>query len=91
MALIDTAPTSDFENNLRMLIAEEFSAQKAYRELRKQIYHREDFPSGVKEDLLKRISEIIKDEEQHAGNLLFCLNLLDPETAKNMANGANGA
>lgn len=92
MALIDTAPTStDIENNLRMLIAEELAAQKSYREFRTQIYHREGFPAGTKEDLLRRIDEIIRDEEQHVGSLLFCLNLLNPETSKNMANGANGA
>jgi len=92
MALIDTAPNSyDCDNNLRMAVAEELSAQKSYRELREKVYAKDDFPAGVKEEVLRRLNEIIKDEEHHVGSLLFCLNLINPELAQNMADGANRA
>jgi bacterioferritin (cytochrome b1) len=92
MALVDTAPkSSDCENNLRMACADELSAQVSYREIRTQIQHRDNIPSDVKEEILRRLNEIIKDEEEHTGSLLFCLNLLNSEFAKNMNNGANVA
>lgn len=92
MALIDTAPvTSDIENRFRMACADELAAQTLYRELRNSVYHRDDIPSHIKEDLIRRLDEIIKDEEEHTGSLLFCLNLLNPDIARNMDNGAKGA
>lgn len=92
MALIDTAPiNSDLENRLRLACADELSAQTLYRDLRNTVYHRDDLPSHVKEDLIRRLHEIIKDEEEHTGSLLFCLNLLNPDIARNMDNGAKGA
>jgi rubrerythrin len=92
MALIDTAPvTSDLENRFRMACADELGAQTLYRELRNTVYHREEIPSHIKEDLIRRLDEIIKDEEEHTGSLLFCLNLLNPDIARNMDNGAKGA
>lgn len=92
MALINTSPdSSDCENNFRMALAEELGAQKTYRELRNQIYYKDGFPPNVKEELLRRLDEIIKDEEQHSGSLLFCLNLLNPEFTKNMHNGSTGS
>ena len=91
MALVETAPHStDLENNLRMACADELSAQTLYRDLRNQVYNR-DLPDHIKSDLIRRLDEIIKDEEQHTGSLLFCLNLLNPETTKNMDAGAKGA
>ena len=92
MALIDTAPvTSDLENRFRMACADELAAQTLYRELRNTVYHREEIPSHIKEDLIRRLDEIIKDEEEHTGSLLFCLNLLNQDIARNMDNGAKGA
>ena len=92
MALIETAPkTSDIENKLRMACADELGAQTLYRELRNNIYHRDELPSHVKEDLIRRLDEIIKDEEEHFGSLLFCLNILNPDTMKNIDAGAKGA
>ena len=92
MALIETAPiTSDIENRLRMACADELGAQTLYRELRNNIYHRDELPSHVKEDLIRRLDEIIKDEEEHFGSLLFCLNILNPDTMKNIDAGAKGA
>ena len=92
MALIDTAPvTSDLENRFRMACADELAAQTLYRDLRNNVYHRDDFPSHIKEDIIRRLDEIIKDEEEHTGSLLFCLNLLNPDIARNMDNGAKGA
>lgn len=92
MALIDTAPvTSDIENRFRMACADELAAQTLYRELRNNVYHRDEIPSHIKEDLIRRLDEIIKDEEEHTGSLLFCLNLLNPDIARNMDNGAKGA
>lgn len=92
MALIDTAPvTSDIENRFRMACADELAAQTLYRELRNNVYHREEIPSHVKEDLIRRLDEIIKDEEEHLGSLLFCLNYLNPDATRNMDNGAKGA
>lgn len=92
MALIDTAPiNSDLENRLRLACADELSAQTLYRDLRNNVYHRDEIPSHIKEDLIRRLDEIIKDEEEHTGSLLFCLNLLNPDIARNMDNGAKGA
>ena len=92
MALIDTAPvTSDLENRLRMACADELAAQTLYRDLKNNVHHREDIPSHVKDDIIRRLNEIIKDEEEHTGSLLFCLNLLNPDIARNMDNGAKGA
>ena len=92
MALIETAPiTSDIENRFRMACADELAAQTLYRELRNNIYHREELPSHVKEDIIRRLDEIIKDEEEHFGSLLFCLNILNPDTMKNIDAGAKGA
>ena len=92
MALIETNPISyDCENNLRMACASELDAQKTYRELRNQVYHKEDFPAGVKEDIIRRLNEIIKDEEEHLGSLLACLNMMNPEAMQNIDNGAKGA
>ena len=92
MALIDTAPvTSDIENRFRMACADELAAQTLYRELRNNVYHREEIPSHVKEDLIRRLDEIIKDEEEHLGSLLFCLNYLNLDATRNMDNGAKGA
>jgi rubrerythrin len=90
MALIDTALSYDCDNNLRMAIVEELGATKSYRELREKIYIADSFPAGVKEELLRRLNEIIKDEENHIGSLLFCLNLINPDASKNMNDGANG-
>ena len=91
MALVDTAPkSSDIENNLRMACADELSAQNLYRDLKNQVFNRE-LPMNVKDDILRRLNEIIKDEEEHFGSLLFCINLLNPETTTNMNNGAVGA
>lgn len=91
MALVDTAPKSyDCENNLRLACADELSAQSAYRELRQQIQHKEEIPSHIKEDILRRLNEIIKDEEQHLGSLLACINLLNPDTMLNVDAGAKG-
>ena len=92
MALIDTAPaTSDIENRFRMACADELAASTLYRELRESVYYRDELPSHIKEDLIRRLNEIIKDEEEHLGNLLYCINLLNPDAAKNMQSGATGA
>ena len=92
MAMIETAPvTSDIENRLRMACADELGAQTLYRDLRNNIYHREEIPSHVKEDILRRLDEIIKDEEEHFGSLLFCLSTINPESMKNFDAGAKGA
>ena len=88
MALIETSPISkDCENNLRMACADEFAAINLYRELKEQFLN-----SSVldKEDIIKRLDEIIKDEEQHFGSLLFCLNLLNPESMQNINKGSKG-
>lgn len=92
MALVETASHSPVcENNFRMACADELAAINNYRDLRNQVYHREDFPAGIKEDLLRRLDEIIKDEENHLGSLLFCLNVLDPVFMQNVDSGAKGA
>lgn len=92
MAFIDTAPiNSDLENRLRLACADELSAQTLYRDLRNNVYYKEDILPYIKEDIIRRLDEIIKDEEEHTGSLLFCLNLLNPNIAKNMDNGAKGA
>jgi rubrerythrin len=92
MALIETAPqSSDCENNFRMACAAELEAINSYRDLRKQVYIREDFPVGIKEDLIRRLDEIIQDEENHFGSLLFCLNLINPTSMQHVDDGAKGA
>lgn len=92
MSLIETAPiSSSCENNLRMACAAELEAINSYRDLRDQVYRRENFPAGTKEDILRRLDEIIKDEENHFGSLLFCLNLIDPDSMQNVDSGAKGA
>ena len=92
MALVETAPHSlDCENNFRMACASELDAINLYKDLRDQVYHRDEFPAGVKEDLIRRLDEIIKDEEQHFGSLLFCLNSLNPGAMQNVDSGAKGA
>ena len=89
--LVDTATTGyDCDNNFRKAVIEEIAATTSYRELRQRVYEKTDFPEGVKEDILRRLNEIIKDEENHIGSLLFCLNLINPELAQNMSDGANG-
>lgn len=89
MALIETAPNSpDIENNIRMACADELAAQALYRDLKEQV---RNSSSPDKEDIIKRLDEIIKDEEEHFGSLLFCLNLLNPEAMKNVNNGSKGA
>ena len=92
MALIETSPKSpDIENNIRMACADELSAQVTYRDLKSQIQSREDISAPVKDDLIQRLDEIIKDEEEHFGSLLFCLNLLNPKAMQNVNNGSKGA
>jgi rubrerythrin len=91
MALVETSPHSfDCENNIRMACADELAAQNNYRDLRKQIYSNDIIAPYIKEDILRRLDEIIKEEEQHFGSLLFCLNLLDPVSMQNIDNGSKG-
>jgi len=91
MALVETAPRStDYENNFRMACADELAAQTLYRDLRTQIQGRENISSHIKEDILRRLNEIIKDEEEHLGSLLYCINLLNPDSMMNMDKGAKG-
>jgi hypothetical protein len=40
--------------------------------------------------IINRLSEIRNDEENHAGVLLQCIQLLDPEVMKNGAKGFHG-
>jgi hypothetical protein len=92
MALVDTSVKHyKCEDNFRLLMADELAAQVNYRELRESIYHKDDLPSDIKSELIRRLDEIIKDEEQHLGSLLFCLNLLNPTAMENVHNGSNGA
>ena len=89
MALVETAPkSSSIENNIRLACASELDAQAAYRDLRTQV-ESSDLPD--RDDIVKRLDEIIKDEEQHFGSLLFCLNLLNPDCMKNVNSGSKGA
>ena len=90
MALIDTAPVYDCENNLRMACADELNAQKQYREIKRMFQERE-YPEHIKNDILRRLDEIIKDEDQHLGSLMYCLNLLNPSAMQEIDNGAKGA
>jgi rubrerythrin len=40
--------------------------------------------------IINRLCEVQKDEENHAGMLLQCIQLLDPEVIKNGSKGFNG-
>lgn len=92
MALIETAPNSpNIENNIRMACADELAAQSLYRDLKSQVQSREDLPPADREAIIKRLDEIIKDEEEHFGSLLFCINLLNPKSMINVNNGSKGA
>lgn len=91
MALVETAPKSkDCENNLRMACADELAAQTLYRDLKEQVKN-SSLPFEAKEEIVARLAEIIKDEEEHLGSLLYCLNLLNPETMGNVNAGSKGA
>lgn len=92
MALIDTNPKcNDLDNKLRLACADELGAQTLYREMLKFVESKQDISFEVKEQIVERLKEVIKDEEEHVGILLYCINLVNPETTENMNNGVKGA
>ena len=92
MALVETAPHSEHcENNIRMACADEFAAINLYKDLKEQIKQDGNVSADITEEILARLDEIIKDEENHFGSLLYCLNLLNPESIKNIDAGSKGA
>lgn len=92
MALIETAPNSEScENNLRMACADEFAAINLYKDLKAKLQTDGNISADKTEEIIKRLDEIIKDEENHFGSLLYCINLLNPESMKNIDAGSKGA
>lgn len=69
MALVDTNPeTNDLDNKLRLACADELGAQALYREMLKFVESKQDLTVDVKEQLIERLKEVIKDEEEHVGS-----------------------
>lgn len=90
MALVETASKdTSIENQFRMACADELAAQGLYKDLKRRCEF-SDIPDHIKDDILRRLQEIIKDEEQHFGSLLYCLTLLDPDFATNSEAGVHG-
>lgn len=79
---------TDLIDEIKIACIEELQAQATYKKIKEHILQHYDIL--VKEELLKRINEIIIDEEQHLGSLLYCLNLVDPNIMKNIDKGIKG-
>ncbi|MBP8994754.1 MAG: hypothetical protein KBG30_13230 [Bacteroidales bacterium] len=80
--------STDLIDEIKIACMEELQAQATYKKLREHILQADE--PFVKEELLKRIDEIIADEEQHLGSLLYCLNLVDSNIMKNIDKGIKG-
>ena len=70
---------------LRGAIADEMSAQNLYSEI---IEYAKS--AGNTEGLVEAITEIMNDEMQHAGKLLWCINQIDGTIGDEMQKGAQG-
>jgi len=88
----------------KLAMMEELSASNTYAELLHKVDNElrymcndENCPADIKAQMIqlkneleRRVKEILKDEEQHFGSLLYCLNKLAPEIADNMNAGVQG-
>jgi rubrerythrin len=78
---------SEIVRALRGAAADELSAANLYSSIIDDLKAAGHEESG---GLITRIKEIMEDEEQHLGSLLFCVGELDSSIAKNMEAGASG-